>query len=86
MEADAKRRLERFYVDRGYRSASVRAGAAREPDGRVNLAFAVTEGPLSIVSAAGKSVLGRQSWTTAILAGFNNRSFPSRSVGPAESG
>jgi outer membrane protein assembly factor BamA/autotransporter translocation and assembly factor TamB len=51
MEADAKRRLERFYVDRGYRSASVRAGAAREPDGRVNLAFAVTEGPLSIVSA-----------------------------------
>ena len=51
MEADAKRRLERFYVDRGYRSASVRAGAAREPDGRVNLAFAVTEGPVSIVSA-----------------------------------
>jgi outer membrane protein assembly factor BamA len=50
MEADATRRLERFYVDRGYRSASVRAGAAREPDGRVNLAFAVTEGPLSIVS------------------------------------
>jgi outer membrane protein insertion porin family len=51
MEADARRRLERFYLDRGFRAASVRSAANTDAGGRVTLSFAVTEGPVSIVNA-----------------------------------
>ncbi len=51
-EADARKRLERFYLDRGFRSASVRSSRAKaDPDGRSALSFSVTEGPLSVVNA-----------------------------------
>jgi outer membrane protein assembly factor BamA len=50
-EADARRQLQRFYLDRGFRSATVRTTSKSEPDGRVALTFAVTEGPVSIVNA-----------------------------------
>ncbi|MFO7692061.1 MAG: translocation/assembly module TamB domain-containing protein, partial [Vicinamibacterales bacterium] len=49
-EADARKRLERFYLDRGFRSASVRSSRRKaDPDGRTALLFSVSEGPLSIV-------------------------------------
>ncbi len=67
MEADAKRRLERFYLDRGYRSAAVRAAAAREPDGRVQLSFTVAEGPVSIVDAI--QVTGLEATKRGVAAG-----------------
>jgi outer membrane protein assembly factor BamA len=51
MEADARRRLERFYLDRGFRAASVRAAVKTDADGRAILSFSVTEGPVSIVNA-----------------------------------
>jgi outer membrane protein insertion porin family len=50
-ERDATRRLERFYLDGGYRAASVQSRSATGPDGRVTLAFTVVEGPLSVVNA-----------------------------------
>ncbi|MGE5199690.1 MAG: translocation/assembly module TamB domain-containing protein, partial [Rhodospirillaceae bacterium] len=50
-EAAARGRLQRFYLDRGFRSTTVRSTATPGPDGRVALAFALTEGPVSIVSA-----------------------------------
>ena len=49
-EAEARRRLERFYLDRGFRAASVRSSAKAEPDGRTRLSFAVVEGPVSVVN------------------------------------
>jgi outer membrane protein insertion porin family len=51
-ERAARIRLERYYRDRGYRDARVAAAtrvAAR--DGRVDLRFTVTEGPLYVVRA-----------------------------------
>ncbi len=52
MEAGARKRLERFYLDHGFRSASVRSSSATaDPDGGSTLSFAVTEGPLSIVNS-----------------------------------
>jgi outer membrane protein assembly factor BamA len=51
-DADARKRLERFYLDRGFRSASVRSSRAKaDPEGRAALSFSVTEGPLSVVNA-----------------------------------
>jgi outer membrane protein insertion porin family len=50
-EAEARQRLQRFYLDRGFRSAAVTSTSRSDPDGRVALTFAVTEGPVSIVNA-----------------------------------
>ena len=49
-ERDARRRLERFYLDLGFRSAKVQSSQARDPDGRITLRFSVAEGPLSVVT------------------------------------
>jgi outer membrane protein assembly factor BamA/autotransporter translocation and assembly factor TamB len=50
-EAEARRRLRRFYLDRGFRSAAVRSASKSDPDGRVAMTFLVTEGPVSMVDA-----------------------------------
>jgi outer membrane protein insertion porin family len=49
-ERDARRRLERFYLDLGFRSARVQSAQTKDPDGRVTLRFSVAEGPLSVVT------------------------------------
>ena len=50
-EAEARQRLQRFYLDRGFRSATVRSASKADPDGGVAITFSVTEGPVSIVNA-----------------------------------
>ena len=49
-ERDARRRLERFYLDLGFRSARVQSAQTQDPDGRITLRFSVAEGPLSVVT------------------------------------
>ena len=49
-ERDARRRLERFYLDLGFRSARVQSSQTKDPDGRITLRFSVAEGPLSVVT------------------------------------
>ena len=49
-EADARRRLERFYLDQGFRSARVQSAQSSDAEGAVTMGFGVAEGPLSIVS------------------------------------
>ena len=49
-ERDARRRLERFYLDLGFRSARVQSAQTKDPDGRITLRFSVAEGPLSVVT------------------------------------
>jgi len=65
-ERAARVRLERYYRDRGYREARVEATtrvAAR--DGRVDLSFTVTEGPLFVVR--GVRVEGARSTSASIV-------------------
>jgi outer membrane protein assembly factor BamA len=50
IERTARVRLERYFRDRGYRDARARTTTrVSAPDGRVDLSFAVTEGPLYVV-------------------------------------
>jgi outer membrane protein insertion porin family len=50
VERTARVRLERYFRDRGYRDARARTTTrVSAPDGRVDLSFTVTEGPLYVV-------------------------------------
>ena len=49
-EADARRRLERFYLDQGFRSASVESTQSSNAEGAITMGFGVAEGPRSIVN------------------------------------
>ncbi len=50
-EGETRRRLERFYLDRGFRSAAVRSTVKTDRDGGHVLSLSVAEGPVSIVNA-----------------------------------
>jgi outer membrane protein assembly factor BamA len=65
-ERAARVRLERYYRDRGYRDARVEAATrVAERDGRVDLSFTVTEGPLYVVR--GVRVEGAQSTSDSMV-------------------
>jgi outer membrane protein insertion porin family len=65
-ERAARVRLERHYRDRGYRDARVAAATRVEArDGRVDLNFTVTEGPLYVVR--GVRVEGAESTSDALV-------------------
>jgi outer membrane protein insertion porin family len=65
-ERGARVRLERYYRDRGYREARVEATTrVTERDGRVDLSFTVTEGPLYVVR--GIRVEGAQSTSDSMV-------------------
>ena len=62
----ARVRLERYYRDRGYRDARVAATArVAAQDGRVDLSFSVTEGPLYVVR--GVRVEGAQTTSESMV-------------------
>jgi len=65
-ERAARVRLERYYRDRGYRDARVEAATrVGERDGRVDLSYTVTEGPLYVVR--GVRVEGAQSTSDSMI-------------------
>ena len=65
-ERAARVRLERYYRDRGYRDARVDATTrVAAQDGRVDLSFTVTEGPLYVVR--GVRVEGAQSTSDSMV-------------------
>jgi outer membrane protein assembly factor BamA len=66
-ELDARRRLERFYLDRGFRSAKVATTRSLDAEGRVTMGFAVTEGPMSVVT--GLTFEGLQATKQAFASG-----------------
>ena len=66
VERAARVRLERYFRDRGYREARAQATArVSSRDGRADLSFTVTEGPLYVVR--GVRVEGAQSTRSALV-------------------
>ena len=66
-EADARRQLERFYLDQGFRSAKIASTQTSDAEGRVTMGFAVSEGPVSVV--AGVTLEGLQATNEAFASG-----------------
>lgn len=68
--------LERFYADRGYLQAQVRAQRIEEADGSMTLNYEIARGPLSVLTIEGYDLPDdvvqamRDSWNRAVFDGF----------------